>query len=44
MSNLEFEWDKRKNASNAKKHGISFDEAKTVFTDQFARIIADPDH
>ena len=44
MSNLEFEWDERKNDHNKKKHGVSFDEAKTVFTDQFARIIADPDH
>ena len=44
MSQLSFEWDEKKNASNKKKHGISFDEAKTVFTDQFARLIADPDH
>lgn len=33
-----------KDASNQKKHGISFSEAKTVFSDQFARLIADPDH
>jgi uncharacterized DUF497 family protein len=38
------EWDSTKNASNEKKHGISFDEAKTVFSDDFARLIADPDH
>lgn len=44
MPDLVFEWDDRKNASNAKKHGISFDEAKTVFSDQYARLIADPDH
>jgi uncharacterized protein len=44
MANLEFEWDPQKEASNVKKHGVSFDEAKTVFTDQFARLIADPDH
>ncbi len=44
MSNLLFEWDDMKNASNLKKHGVSFDEAKTVFADQFARLIADPDH
>lgn len=44
MSHLIFEWDDKKNASNLKKHGVSFDEAKTVFTDQFARLIADPDH
>lgn len=44
MSYFTFEWDRTKDASNQKKHGISFDEAKTVFTDQFARLIADPDH
>ena len=44
MANLEFEWDPRKEASNIKKHGVSFDEAKTVFTDQFARLITDPEH
>ena len=36
--------DEKKNASNKKKHDITFDEAKTVFTDQFARLISDPDH
>lgn len=44
MSGLTFEWDDTKSAPNEKKHGVSFDEAKTVFTDQFARLIADPDH
>jgi len=44
MSYLTFEWDEKKSASNKKKHGVSFDEAKTVFTDQYARLIADPDH
>ena len=44
MNHLRFEWDEAKNASNQKKHGISFDEAKTIFTDQFARLIADPDN
>lgn len=44
MSYLTFEWDETKNASNKKKHGISFEEAKTVFTDQYARLIADPAH
>ncbi len=41
---LTFEWDESKDASNIKKHGVSFDEAKSVFTDQYARLIADPDH
>ena len=44
MSYLSFEWDEKKNASNKKKHGVSFEEAKSVFTDQFARLISDPDH
>ena len=39
-----FDWDPTKSASNQKKHGISFEEAKTVFSDEFARLIADPDH
>jgi len=44
MSDLIFDWDPKKNASNKRKHGVSFEEAKSVFTDQFARLIADPDH
>ena len=44
MGDLTFEWDKQKNDVNQKKHGVSFAEAKTAFTDPFARLIADPDH
>ena len=44
MDHLVFEWDEAKSASNQKKHSISFGEAKTIFTDQFARLIADPDN
>lgn len=44
MNHLLFEWDESKNASNQKKHGVSFDEAKTIFTDQFARLISDPEN
>ncbi len=44
MDHLNFEWDAAKNASNIKKHSVSFDEAKTVFTDEYARLIGDPDH
>ncbi len=44
MSEILFEWDPRKNASNLKKHSVSFEEAKTVFSDEYARLIADPDH
>ena len=39
-----FEWDDKKNASNLQKHGVSFDEAKSAFTDLYARLIPDPDH
>ncbi len=41
---LVFEWDEDKNSSNIKKHSVSFEEAKTVFFDDFGRIIFDPDH
>jgi uncharacterized DUF497 family protein len=44
MSGLTFEWDKRKAAENRKKHGIGFDEAKSAFLDENARLIADPEH
>ena len=44
MKHLVFEWNDKKSASNERKHGVSFDEAKSIFTDQFARLIADPDH
>jgi uncharacterized protein len=44
MNNLAFEWDSKKSTANENKHGISFEEAKSAFTDQFARLISDPDH
>jgi uncharacterized protein len=44
MSTLRFEWDERKAAANAKKHGVSFEEAKSVFVDERAKLIDDPDH
>ena len=44
MSTLHFEWDDRKAAANAKKHGVSFEEAKSVFVDERAKLIDDPDH
>ncbi|EKO16306.1 PF04365 domain protein [Leptospira kirschneri str. H1] len=44
MSSIDFEWDFVKNSTNKKKHGVSFEEAKTVFYDENARIINDPDH
>jgi uncharacterized DUF497 family protein len=44
MKDIRFEWDEKKNAANMLKHRISFEEAKTVFYDDGARIIDDPDH
>ena len=41
---LSFEWDRRKAASNLSKHGVSFEEALTVFADPLARIFDDEDH
>jgi len=43
MSDLTFEWDQNKASSNIKKHGIAFEEAKSVFYDTHARLIPDPD-
>ena len=42
MKELRFEWDERKANTNLIKHGISFEEAKTVFFDESALIIVDP--
>ncbi len=39
-----FEWDENKGKTNLKKHGVSFEEAQSVFLDENARIIPDPDH
>lgn len=44
MNALSFDWDERKSAANAKKHGVSFEEAKSVFVDERAKLIDDPDH
>ena len=44
MGNIEFAWDRRKARSNLVKHGVSFEEAQTVFLDENARLIDDPDH
>ena len=41
---IDFSWDEHKNKSNYTKHGISFDEARSVFLDDNARLISDPDH
>ena len=44
MDGLRFEWDPAKAAANLRKHRVSFEEAKTSFFDQYARIISDQDH
>jgi uncharacterized protein len=41
---IDFEWDAIKAESNAQKHGVSFSEASTVFSDPFELTISDPDH
>ncbi|MBN1625379.1 MAG: BrnT family toxin [Deltaproteobacteria bacterium] len=44
MNELRFEWDKRKERANIKKHGVSFNEAQSVFYDENAIQYFDPDH
>ncbi len=44
MEQISFEWDENKNKLNRKKHSVSFEEAATVFYDEEALLIADPDH
>ena len=41
---MTFEWDENKNQINIKKHGIDFEEAKTVFYDDNAVVFDDPEH
>lgn len=44
MNDLRFEWDGRKSRENKRKHGVSFDEAQTVFLDENAQRYFDPEH
>lgn len=44
MNSISFTWDERKNRQNQKKHGVSFEEAQSVFFDDDAREFFDPDH
>ncbi len=44
MNEIRFDWDETKNAANIKKHGVSFEEAQTVFLDENAIRYFDPDH
>jgi uncharacterized DUF497 family protein len=44
MADLRFEWDPKKAAENHRKHGIAFEEAHSVFVDEHALLLDDPDH
>ena len=44
MSEMRFAWDEAKAAENWHKHGVSFEEASTVFADENGRLKHDPDH
>ena len=44
MDVLSFEWDPQKDQINRRKHGVSFEEASTVFQDANALVIDDPEH
>ena len=44
VGDLEFEWDVEKSVLNMKKHGVSFLEAATAFSDALSLTIEDPDH
>ena len=44
MAMLIFEWDSVKAAANLRKHKVSFEDAQTVFSDERARLMDDPDH
>jgi uncharacterized protein len=44
MNGIRFEWDETKSRENKRKHGLSFEEAQTVFLDENAIRFFDPDH
>lgn len=44
MSQIRFEWDNQKALTNERKHGITFADAESVFSDENARLIFDPEH
>jgi uncharacterized DUF497 family protein/predicted DNA binding CopG/RHH family protein len=44
VGNIDFAWDRRKARTNLVKHGVSFEEAQSVFLDESARLVDDPDH
>ena len=44
MDELRFAWDARKAAANRRKHGVTFEEAQTVFHDEYAVLFMDDKH
>lgn len=44
MAELRFEWNPTKSAANKRKHGVAFEEAESVFADDHALLIDDPEH
>lgn len=41
---MKFQWNKTKAALNVRDHGVSFEEASTVFDDPLSEVVSDPDH
>jgi uncharacterized DUF497 family protein len=44
MDGIRLEWDPKKNRQNQARHGVAFEEAKTAFFDEHARVVPDPEH
>jgi uncharacterized DUF497 family protein len=44
VADIHFAWDPAKARANVRKHGITFEEAETAFSDDFAIVVPDPDH
>ena len=44
MDDLQFTWDPIKAAANLRKHGVSFEDASTVFRNLLAKVLPDPTH
>lgn len=41
---MDFEWDRPKGLENARKHGVTFEEAAQTFADDHSMTVSDPDH
>ncbi len=44
MPELRFDWDSKKDTQNRRKHRVSFDDSETIFADEHALLIDDPEH